>query len=260
MKYTIGNLSLNVEEQGTGEPTLVFLHYWGGSLRTWDKVVARLADSFRCVAYDIRGWGKSDAPASGYSISDMAIEAASLIEMLGLKKYVLVGHSMGGKVAQLLASRKPTGLAGLILVAPAPPTPVRFPDEIRQQQIHAYDNRESVIQTVGFLTARLPAPEILEQIIEDSLGASREAVLAWPTSSLLEDISAEVPKIDVPTLILAGEKDRVDSVEQHRREILARIPNARLEIVKGSGHLVPIDEPAQLASAIAQFAAELRAQ
>ncbi len=117
-----------------------------------------------------------------------------------------------------------------------------------------------MIQTVGFLTARLPAPEILEQIIEDSLGASREAVLAWPTSSLLEDISAEVPKIDVPTLILAGEKDRVDSVEQHRREILARIPNARLEIVKGSGHLVPIDEPAQLASAIAQFAAELRAQ
>lgn len=252
MKYAIGNLSLNVEEQGAGEPTLVFLHYWGGSLRTWSNVVSSLKDSFRCVAYDIRGWGKSDA-ATSYTVSDMAAEAASLIQALGLKKYILVGHSMGGKVAQLLASQKPAGLAGLILVAPAPPTPVRFPDEIRQQQIHAYDNRESVIQTLDFLSARTPSPEILEQVVEDSLGASREAVLAWPTGALLEDISTEVPKITVPTLILAGEMDQLDSVEQHRREVLARIPNARLEIVTGSGHLVPIDEPEQLALAIAQF-------
>ena len=252
MKYTIGNLSLNVEEQGNGEPALVFLHYWGGSLRTWNKVVSGLKNSFRCIAYDIRGWGGSDA-ASSYTVSDMATEAASLIRVLGLKKFILVGHSMGGKVAQLLASEHPAGLAGLILVAPAPPTPVIFPEEIRQQQLHAYDNRESVIQTLGFLSARTPSPEILEQIVEDSLGASREAVLAWPTVALLEDISAELSKISVPTLILAGEEDHLDSVEQHRRKVLARIPNARLQVVTGSGHLVPIDEPEQLVQAIAQF-------
>jgi hypothetical protein len=87
----------------------------------------------------------------------------------------------GSKVAQLLPSRNPTGLAGLILAAPAPPTPVRFPEEIRQQQIHAYDARETVLQTIGFLTAPQPSSNITEQIIEDSLGGSREAVLAWPT-------------------------------------------------------------------------------
>jgi len=52
MKYTIGNLSLNVEENGVGEPALVFLHYWGGTHRTWNGVIDRLKDTYRCVAYD----------------------------------------------------------------------------------------------------------------------------------------------------------------------------------------------------------------
>jgi len=257
MKYTIGNLTLNVEEQGTGEPSLLFLHYWGGSLRTWNKVVERLQSSFRCIAYDMRGWGQSDAPENGYSISDLADEAASLIRVLGLTRFVLVGHSMGGKVAQLLASRRPAGLEGVVLVAPATPTPTRFSEEMREGQIHAYDSRETVLQAVQFLSARSPAPDVLEQIVEDSLRGSPQAKRAWPTSAILEDISKEVPNIAVHTLVVAGELDRLDSVEQHRREVLGRIPGAAMEIVNGSGHLVPIDEPDQLASAIARFVTRL---
>jgi len=253
MKYTIGNLSLNVEENGVGEPALVFLHYWGGTHRTWNGVIDRLKDTYRCVAYDSRGWGKSDAPASGYSIADLADDASSLIQALGLTKYVLVGHSMGGKVAQLLASRNPIGLVGLILVAPATPTPTHFPEEALQQQLHAYDNRETVVQTIGFLSAKTPSPEILEQLVEDSLSGSPAATIAWPTSGIVEDISSEVYKISIPTLVLAGERDNLDSVEQHRREVLPRITGARLEIIARSGHLIPIDEAEQLAVAIRWF-------
>jgi pimeloyl-ACP methyl ester carboxylesterase len=154
---------------------------------------------------------------------------------------------MGGKVAQLLASRRPGGLVGLILVAPATPTSTHFPEEALQRQIHAYDNRETVLQTIAFLSARTPVPEIVEQIVEDSLSGVPDAKLAWPTSAIREDISAEVPHIAVPTLVLAGEHDHLDSVEQHRREILTRISNSRLEIIPGSGHLIPIDEPLALA-------------
>jgi pimeloyl-ACP methyl ester carboxylesterase len=93
----------------------------------------------------------------------------------------------------------------------------------------------------------------MEQIVEDSMSGSREATLAYPTGSILEDISSEVSKISVPTLVLPGELDRIDSIEQHKREVFARIPNARLEIIKGSGHLIPIDEPVQLANAITRF-------
>jgi pimeloyl-ACP methyl ester carboxylesterase len=166
---------------------------------------------------------------------------------------------MGGKVAQLLASRRPAGLVGLVLVAPATPTPTHFPEEALQKQLHAYDNRETVLSAMAFLSARTPDPEIVEQIVEDSLSGVPEAKLAWPNSAIREDISAEVARIAVPTLVLAGEHDRLNSVEQHRREILSRIPNSRLEIIRGSGHLIPIDEPLALAHAIDTFAAQLHA-
>lgn len=208
-------------------------------------------------AYDMRGWGKSDAPQNGYSIADLASEAASLMQSLRLTNFILIGHSMGGKVAQLFASRRPLRLVGLILAAPAKPTPTRFSEEMRQQQIHAYDSRENVIQTVAFLSARTPSHEILEQIVEDSLAGSPGAKLAWPTSAIMEDMSNEVPKIKMPTLIVAGGEDRLDPVEQHRSEVLPRIPKQRMEILTESGHLIPIDEPDQLAAIIQRFATPL---
>ena len=115
---------MNVRDQGQGEPALVFLHYWGGSSRTWDLVIDRLKTDFHCVAYDQRGWGDSDRPETGYSLEDLAKDAESLIRTLELDRYILIGHSMGGKVAQLLASKRPPGLEALILVAPSPPTPM----------------------------------------------------------------------------------------------------------------------------------------
>jgi surfactin synthase thioesterase subunit len=153
MKYTIGNLSLNVEENGVGEPALVFLHYWGGTHRTWNGVIDRLKDTYRCVAYDSRGWGKSDAPASGYSIADLADDASSLIQALGLTKYVLVGHSMGGKVAQLRVAESHR-LGRSHPRSPGDPDTHALPEEALQQQLHAYDNRETVVQTIGFLSAK----------------------------------------------------------------------------------------------------------
>jgi 3-oxoadipate enol-lactonase len=253
MKHQIRGLFIHVERHGSGELAVVFLHYWGGTSRTWSKVAAELQGRFTTVAYDARGWGQSDKAVAGYKLADLADETLSLIKELGIRKYVLVGHSLGGKISQLIASRRPEGLVGLVLVAPAPPTPLRFPDEAREIQIHAYDNRENVLQTINFLSARTPSPEIVEQIVEDSMSGSREATLAYPTASILEDISPEVSKISVPTLVLAGELDKLDSIEQHKHEVVARIPNAQFEIINGSGHLIPIDEPVQLAEHIARF-------
>jgi 3-oxoadipate enol-lactonase len=259
MNYQIQGLSIYAEEHGTGDPALVFLHYWGGTSRTWRQVTAELEGQFKTVAYDARGWGKSDKTLAGYKLADLADEALSLVKTLGIKQYVLIGHSMGGKVAQLIASRRPEGLVGLILVAPAQPTPRHNPKEMREQQLHAYDNRQNLLKAIssGRLTARPPSPEILEQIVEDSLSGSREATMAYPMESILEDISPEAEKINVPTVLLAGELDQVDSVERHENEVLAYIRHAQLKIIKGSGHLMPIDEPVQLAKEIASFTSQL---
>ena len=253
MRLIVGDLSFNVLDVGTGEPALLFIHYWGGSARTWSGVTSRLSKDYRCVAYDQRGWGSSDAPSEGYSIGDLARDARQIIHALQIDRYVLVGHSMGGKVAQLLASQRPEGLEGLVLVAPAPPTPQSIPEPARQQQLHAYDNRENAMQALAFLTVRMPTIDLQEQIISDNLAGSPQAKLAWPTSSAYEDISAQVKDITVPTLVVAGEQDRQDPLEQHRREVLPRIPEAKLTVIPQSGHLVPIDQPEQLASAIRNF-------
>jgi 3-oxoadipate enol-lactonase len=254
----VRGLSIHVEQHGKGNPAIIFLHYWGGTSRTWSRVAAGLQDKLRTVAYDARGWGQSDKASAGYTLNDLADEALALVHEVGINEFVLVGHSLGGKIAQLAGSRRPEGLLGLVLVAPAPPTPLRFPEEMQEAQIHAYDKRENVLQTIRFLSARMPPPEIVEQIVEDSMSGSRAATLAYPTSSILEDISSEVRKIAVPTLVLAGELDRLDSIEQHKREVVARIANARFEIIPRSGHLIPIDEPEELATHIANFVSFLK--
>jgi pimeloyl-ACP methyl ester carboxylesterase len=93
----------------------------------------------------------------------------------------MFGHSMGGNAAQLLASRRPKGLQGLVLVAPATPTPQDIPEPARYAQLYAYDNRETVLQTIAFLTHQPLDEKVPEQIIEDSLGRSAAAKLVWPT-------------------------------------------------------------------------------
>ena len=82
MRIKIEKLSLNVLESGAGDSALLFLHCWGGSARTWSRVIEKLRSSFRCIAYDHRGWGDSNAPADGYAISDLPGDAASLIRAI----------------------------------------------------------------------------------------------------------------------------------------------------------------------------------
>jgi len=160
---------------------------------------------------------------------------------------------MGGKVVQLLASQRPSGLEALILVAPASPLPQHIPKEAMQAQLHAYDNRATALAAIDFLTVRRPDAATVEQLLQDSLGGSQGAKLAWPISAAYEDISSQVKKIVVPTLLLVGDQDRQDPEELQRREVLPLIEGAKLEIVPDCGHLIPVDQPAAMANAITTF-------
>jgi pimeloyl-ACP methyl ester carboxylesterase len=258
MKISTNGIQINIEDRGSGEPVLVFLHYWGGSARTWGEVIDRLNKRHRSIALDHRGWGHSDAPDHGYGLSDLADDAQGIIGALKLKRYLVVGHSMGGKVAQLLASRRPTGLVGLVLVAPSPPSPTVLPNDQREQLLHAYDSRESVAYVRDHILTALPLTDAQkERVIEDSLRGSPAARQSWPTQLMPEDIRSAARLINVPTLVLSGEHDQVDPTSRLREELLPCIADARLRVLSRAGHLSMLETPETVAQAIQEFASPL---
>src|SRR5699024_3065050 len=125
IKTTIAEL--HVTDHGQSETALVFLHYRVGSGRTWDNVVTRLRNDYRCISPDLPGWGQSTPSRKGYRMPDLAVAVKEMIETLKLDQVVLIGHSMGGKVAQYLAGQQPTWLQGLVLVASSPALPMDLP-------------------------------------------------------------------------------------------------------------------------------------
>ncbi|MDF7660726.1 alpha/beta hydrolase [Erwiniaceae bacterium L1_54_6] len=254
MKINVDGTGINVQQQGCGELALVFLHYYGGSSRTWTGIINHLPDHYRSVAIDHRGWGESDRPLTGYSIADLARDVEGVISLLNLKRFILIGHSMGGKVAQLIASHRPDGLEGLVLVAPSPPSPMLLSIEQRETLCGAYGSRESIEFVLdNVLSARPINHALREQVIEDSLKASDEAKAAWPNIAISEDITEEVALINVPVTVISGELDRVDTIVMLQAELLPRISRASMHIIPGVGHLSPLEAPKEVAEYILEF-------
>jgi pimeloyl-ACP methyl ester carboxylesterase len=110
---------------------------------------------------------------------------------------------------------------------------------------------QAAIDTV--LTARPLSTDDREQVIEDSLRGAPPAKIAWPKSTSLEDIAAEVGNIDVPTLVIAGALDRVDPPIRLRAELLSRIPQAIMNVLPDVGHLSMLEAPGEVAALIAGF-------
>jgi pimeloyl-ACP methyl ester carboxylesterase len=246
---------LHIEEAGNGQPALVFTHYWGGSTRAWRPVIQQLCGSARCVAVDQRGWGKSSAPADAdYTVGDLATDLAAVISLLGLSDFILVGHSMGGKVAQVLASRQPAGLRGLVLVAPAPAKPVPIPEAARMQMARAFTSRESTTGTLDQMLRYAPlTDEIREQIVQDALAGAPEAKENWPLHTIVEDVSADLSRITVPVLVVTAEFDRAEPLTVTQTHVVEQIPGAETTSISGSGHLIPLERPQELSEVIGSF-------
>ncbi|MFE7778170.1 alpha/beta fold hydrolase [Streptomyces sp. NPDC057445] len=244
--------------EGDG-PALVFLHYWGGSHRTWRPIIERLSPAQAFVSYDHRGWGESPQVPGPYGIEQLADDAERVIDALDYGEYVVVGHSMGGKVAQVLASRRPAGLKGVVLVAPAPPAPIGVTHEFQEALAHAYDNDETIDHSIDHvLTNGELSAEVRRQVHEDSSRAGEAARMAWPRHALVEDFTDRVGAINVPVLVLAGSDDQVDPPQILREHLLPLITTATLTELGGTGHLSPLEVPDQVAFHISAFVTRLQ--
>lgn len=249
-KLTVNGLEFNVRDIGVKEPALVFIHYMGGAGRTWDLVAERLSERHRCVAPDLRGWGGSDKSATNYDLNTQADDIAAIIRSLEISQYILVGQSMGGKIAQILGARRPSGLKGLVLVAPAPPTPMEVPQEQKDAYLKSYLSAEGLETALTVLAHRQLSPELRQQVVDDTLGGAVAAKRAWFDQGMSLDIRDLVANINVPTTVIVGDADKVENEPGLRRELGSRIKGAEFIILPGVGHLSPLEAPDELTAAI----------
>lgn len=239
--------------RGSG-PTLVFLHYWGGSARTWNEVARALAGR-DLIIIDFRGWSRSSPLSGPYSLHQLARDTLAVIAAEGVTDYAIIGHSMGGKVAQLVASTRPSGLRGLVLVASGPAKPAaEITPEYQEGLAHAYDSDESAANARDSILTATVLPDLIKmQVLEDSRSAAEEARTEWPLNGIAKDITAETQKVNVPTLVLAGENDVVEPSEVLRNNLVPYLSGAEFAVIPRTGHLIPLEAPAETARAIATF-------
>lgn len=234
-------------------PTLVLLHGFGTSKRLWDGLALPEGST---LALDLPGFG--DSQDDRFTVDGMADAVEEAVR--GLDAYLLVGHSMGGKVAAVLAARRPTGLAGLVLVAPSPLSPEPMTDDDRQALKDAYGQPDKLRAHYRQITKAPVQPAALAQLITDGKRGSHAAWDAWPDAGSREDRRAEAAQIQVPVWLLTSQDDPVISPQVVAEQVIPSFPQATHTTLQGSGHLLPLELPASVASVLSAALHALKQQ
>ena len=225
--------------------TYLALHYWAGAGHEFNYLRSLLPTGTQLLAPDLPGFGAQAAPVGfDYSVDSYADWVAAFSIEHQLDEYILVGHSMGGKIALALAARQPTGLRGLVLLSPSPPSPEPISDKDRAASLAAYGKPDEAEKTFANITNRPLPGEVRAQIIADNLRTSRTAWDAWLNLGSKEDISSRMHTILVPCRLLVGEDDRAIPLAAQRKQTLPLLPGGTpLTVVPGAGHLLPYEAP-----------------
>jgi len=259
-------VELAVEDSGEGGSTVLFSHGLLYSLRMWDAQIAALRSRFRCVAYDHRGQGESEAATTGLDMDTLADDAVALIESLRLPPVHLVGMSMGGFVAMRVAARRPELVRSLVLVdTSAGPEPAEnIPRYRRLEWVARWFGTWPVAGRVeaimhGASARRDPARAADLRAWRERLIRADAVVMNRAVEGVLtrESAVALLPRIRCPTLVMVGEED-VATVPARSEELAAGIAGARLVRIPRAGHMSPIDAPEAVTAELGTFLETLR--
>ncbi|KAJ7720831.1 Alpha/Beta hydrolase protein [Mycena metata] len=255
-------------------PTLLFIPFWGGSSRTFGALAARLSPDFPLILPTLRGWGASTGPAdpAAYKTTDNANDLVAVVTQLradrtllaaGLLQHglILVGHSMGGKIAQVLAARSDFGalLKGVVLIAPAPLGKLEPSAEMREQQIAAYSSKELAERALKHvLLGSDVGVDELRLLVEDCVSGSEFATLAWPKYAIREDYETVASGTEgLKIIAVVGGLDKIETAEIVEDRVVrvwkkagASVPMVLLE---GAGHLIPVEAPQRVEEVIRTF-------
>jgi non-heme chloroperoxidase len=263
-----GSIDLHYEDHGSGAP-VVLIHGYPLSGRAWDRQVPVLLEAgHRVITYDRRGFGTSSQPAVGYDYDTFAADLAALMERLDLRDATLVGHSMGtGEVTRYLGAYGSARVARGVLVSPIPPFLLQTDDNAEGLPAGVFDGfmTEAAGDTPawmkGFLESFFNIDEfggnrVSEQAFQANwdiaIAASATAAVAcvptWET-----DFRADLPKIDVPMLVVQGDADRILPFEKTGKRLPGLIKDMELVVIKGGPHAIAWTHAEELNRALLQF-------
>ncbi len=238
-----------------GAPWLVLANSLGTDLRVWDLLLPRLAGRFRCLRYDKRGHGLTDATPGPYAMQQLADDLARLLDTYQAKQVIVCGLSIGGMIAQALASSRPDLVRGLVLMDTAHKigTPAMWNE--RMAAIEA----EGIGRIAAAILARWFSPAF-HQTHAAELAGWRNMLTRTPAQGYLgccaairdADLSAAARGLRVPTLCLVGDADGATPPELVA-ELAALVPGGRLVTVAGAGHIPCVEQPAAVAGAMLGF-------
>lgn len=255
--FQIGQLKLHYVVQGTGSAVL-FLHELGGSTYTWADVLPSCAAAgFRAVALDMRGAGRSEVPASPYSLADLASDVLALMDALDVPDAFLVGLAVGGLVALEAAITALDRVAGLVLLD----TPLLVPKATGaySRQRAEVVLREGMSSVADRSISRSFPPPVAARC-PTAVSAYRTRFLendprGYAFASLAvsdADFRTSAPGVDVPALVLVGEHDELFPPEKVL-ELARALPQATYHCIRGAGHFPPLQTPAEVSDRILRF-------
>jgi len=246
------NGSQNTVNGNTGQqPVLVFLHYFGGSARSWQFVISELESYYSCIAIDLPGFGNTAMLAKS-SLSSYAEFVRQELMAKGVTYYFLIGHSMGGKIALQCAvnDHENEQVQGLILIAPSPPSFEDIP-ESEQAKMREIPNIEQSKSKVEADTIIRLTDERFDVAIQTPLQVALDARKWWIDEGTRESIADETRQLNVPVSLIVSKDDPAIDWAMTREQT---IPNLPLEVeiltIDSIGHLMPLENPALIASMI----------
>ena len=251
------------ERQGDGPVAVALLHGVGGSRRIWSDAVSgttrALAQAgFTALALDLPGYGDSPLPAT-LSIASMADAVADTLTALGFQRAVLLGHSMGGMVAQELAAQHPQRVAALVLACTSPAFGKPGGDwqqAFLRDRLALLDAGQGMAAVAERLVPAMVAPEVPEAAREAArriMSAVPEATYRAALHALVGfDRRAALPAIRVPALCLAAAHDRTAPPEVMQR-MAGYIPGAQYECLEGAGHIANVEQPEAFNATVLAF-------
>lgn len=235
---------------GEGNEDLVLVHGWMVSGAVFNRLLPHLDKRFRVIIPDHRGAGGS-APCDTYQLEDYVADLDAIVTDAGASSFNLLGHSMGGQIAQLYAANYPEKVNKLALVNTVPASGMQLPPEAHELFINAGEKREMLSAILGMATLDLPEGA-LEAMLDDAetipADCIRQAYESWTGGG----IEGSLAKIQATTLVV-GTDDPFLPHDFLKAAVVEPIKNASFAVVPGAGHYPQIERSSELAGVLNDF-------